>query len=880
MRWRRRGEREEDLEREICAHLELEAQEQRDRGFMPEEARFAARRIFGNLTRTKEEVRHMWGGARWDAFIKEVDYAGRTLRKTPGFAITAILTLALGIGASTAVFSMVDSVLLRPLGYRESGRLVAAWERIPLISPDAIGPNPRHADLWQKRATAFSGLTLVRHAAWGLSAGKGHPRLTRAVLCLPNLFDVLQVRPLLGRGAANEDDVKRHQYAILTYPLWQSVFHGDPGALGKTIRLNDTLREVIGVLPAGFHFPNANALHAFRSKQAANSIPEPEVFLPTVLDLNRYDWNGEYGNWIALGRLKPGVNLQQAAAQLDAIDAQILADLPASEKNSAMGQLRVSVQPLQDAVVGDSKTGLWLLMAAVMGLMLIACLNLANAQLGRALARSREAAVRTALGAGKWRLLGSCLAENFLLAVAGGAAGVLLAAEGVRLLRLYPIIDLPRLSEVRVNPAVLLFSIALTGAASVLSGLLPAVRLLRTDPQAALQKSARALGSRQGRRLRAWLIGLQVFGSTVLLLTTGLFAKSLLHLLYQDKGFETQHVAAAEVVLSSDLNRSDQTRLAFDEAVLANLRALPGVQTASLVSAMPLEGESWIEGLSRPDRPGAETLINLRWVSAGYFETLRQKLVAGRFFEEQDRSRHSAVLSESSAKALWGSGNPLGQQVTTENRKFTVIGVVADSLSTSLKTAPVRTAYLHYQDRPPAATFFLVRAAGSPDTLFSSLRQAIWKYSPDLTIARIKTLDSQLSDSLAPERFQTAVLLVFGGAALFLAMLGIYAVLSYSVVTRKQEIGLRVALGATSHIIYALLTCEAGVPVLGGMAAGLMASFAAARGVRKLLFGAQTVEPLVIAVVAGLFLLSAAAAAFLPARRAASVDPMDALRSE
>jgi predicted permease len=832
------------------------------------------------VTYTKEEVRRRWGGAGWDAFLKEVGYAGRTLRKTPGFAITAILTLALGIGASTAVFSVVDTVLLRPLGYRDSGRLVAAWERLPFISADAMGPNPRHADLWRKRATAFSGLTLVRHAAWGLSVGTGHPRLTRAAVCLTNLFDVLQVQPLLGRAAAKEDEVKRHYYAILTYPLWQSVFHGDPGAIGKTIRLNDTPREVIGVLPAGFHFPNANALHAFRSKQASSSVPEPEVFLPTVLDLNQYDWNGEYGNWIAVGRLKPGASVQQAEGQLNAIDGQIVAELPASEKNGAMSGLRASVQPLEEAVVGDSQTGLWLLMAAVLGLMLIGCLNVANAQLGRALTRRREAALRTALGAGKWRLLWSCLAENLLLAAAGGAAGILLAAEGARLLRLYPMVDLPRLSELQVNPAVLLFSVALTGSASVLSGLLPAVRLLRTDPHSALQNGARALGNRQGYRLRTWLIGLQVFGSTVLLLTTGLFTKSLLHLLYQDKGFATEHVAAVEAVLSSDINRSDQTRLAFDDAVLGNLRAIPGLQTAGLVSAMPLEGESWIEGLSRPDRPGAETLINLRWVSEGYFETLREKLVAGRFFEEQDRSRNSAVLSESSAKALWGSESPLGRQVTTENRKFTVVGVVADSRSTSLKTAPVRMAYLHYHDRPPFATFFLARAAGPPDALFSGLRQAIWKYSPDVTIARIKTLDAQLSDSLAPERFQTAVLLAFGGAALFLAMLGIYAVLSYSVATRKQEIGLRMALGATRPTIYALLTAEAGIPVGGGMAAGLMASLAAARGVRKLLFGVQPVEPLVIAVVAGLFLLCAAAAAFLPARRAASVDPMDALRSE
>jgi len=299
-----------------------------------------------------------------------------------------------------------------------------------------------------------------------------------------------------------------------------------------------------------------------------------------------------------------------------------------------------------------------------------------------------------------------------------------------------------------------------------------------------------------------------------------------------------------------------------------------------LVSAMPLDGESWIESVQRVDKPNLETpLINLRWVSPGYFETIRQPLVAGRYFEERDGNLNNVVLSEGEAKALWDSGDPIGGQLKIEGRLFNVIGVVADSRSTSLKTPPTRMAYVHYKDRPPYPTYFLIRAA-NVSALVSAMRQAIWKYDPEVTVARVKTLDAQLTDSLATERFETMVLLSFGAAALLLAMLGIYGVLSYSVATRSQEIGVRMAFGATRGSIYALTFAEAGAPVFTGVIAGLAGSVVAGRAIQKLLFGIQAVDPPVILMVTGLFLLSALAAAFFPARRAASVDPMQALRSE
>ncbi|HEY1337554.1 MAG TPA: FtsX-like permease family protein, partial [Bryobacteraceae bacterium] len=519
---------------------------------------------------------------------------------------------------------------------------------------------------------------------------------------------------------------------------------------------------------------------------------------------------------------------------------------------------------------------------AVLGLMLMACVNLANAQLGRGLTRSRDGAVRTALGASRWRLVWSAIAENLLLAGSGGACGVLLAYASLNLFRRSAPIDLPRLAEVHLNLTVLLFSIVLTSAATAFSGILPALRTIASDPHAALQQnSGRSLGSRRGNRLRRLLVGVQVCGCTALLLITGLFSKSLFHLLSEDRGFDTGQVTVAEVRLAPQVYAKDQSRVSFYDAVLENLRTIPGVDGAALVSAMPLDGESWIESVQRMDRPTLETpLINFRWVGPGYFETTRQKLVAGRFLEERDRNINGVVLTESEAAALWGSENAIGGGVRIEGRIFTVVGVVVDSHSTSLKTPPARMAYAHYKDRPPFTAFFTLRAAQPAEALAPAIREAIWKRDPGAVVARVKTLDAQVADSLSTERFQTSLMLAFGSAALLLALLGIYGVLSCSVAARKQEIGVRIALGASRGSVYGLTFGEVGAPVGVGIAAGLAVSILVARVVRNALYGVRLVDPTVIAAVIILFLLSAALAAYIPARRAASVDPMEALRAE
>ncbi len=546
----------------------------------------------------------------------------------------------------------------------------------------------------------------------------------------------------------------------------------------------DTPKQIIGVLPESFHFPKRDVLSAFPTGQKSYSeVPETEMLMPTAVDLNDMSWNGDYGNWIALGRLKPGVSIQRAETELNTIQDEVIREMPADARpRNPRGALASFVQPMQEAMVGNSQRSLWLLMAAVIALMLIACVNLANAQLGRAVLRENEAAVRSALGASKSRLLWSSLAESLVLAVVGGAAGILLASDALGAFLRYAPVDLPRMTEIHLNLVVLFFSMLLIIGSAVLFGLAPALKFLRAEPQRALQQNtARTQGTRHSRELRTWFIGFQVFGCTALLLVTGLFAKSLWNLLTSDKGFEAGHVVIAQVNLTGKTYDKNH-RIVFDDAVLQNLRALPGVRSAGLVSAMPLEGETWVDSIDRADRPeGNDPLANLRWVSPGYFETIREPLVAGRLFENRDRKLETAVISQSAAKAAWPAENPLGRKLKHNEFTYTVIGIVADARNNSLKQAPVNMVYLPYKDFPPSATFFMVRSAQATDLLIPSVRKAIWSYDPGVTIARVKTLDSQVADSLSPERFQTTLLTAFGIAALLLAMLGVYGVLSYVV---------------------------------------------------------------------------------------------------
>lgn len=817
------------------------------------------------------------------SILQDLRYGWRQLRKSPGFAITAILTLALGIGATTALFSIVNGVLLKPLAYRDSGRLVAVWERVRFLEKlfPYVGPNSRHADLWQKRARSFSDMTMLQANSIGVSRAEGdHPEFVGRVIGQPNLLDILGIQPVLGRGFLPEETVEGHQNVVLiSWRLWQKFFNGDRNAIGKFLNLSGTPYEVIGILPHDFYFPKANEL---ASSPIARQLPEIEAISPLVLNpLKNFGWMSDFGNYIVLGHLKPGISIAQAQQELNVIAEDIVRQAPASQMDGPLqGALSAYVQPIKEAIVGKTAPRLWLLFAAVASVLLIACVNLANAQLARFAARDREAAVRSALGASSSRLLQSALAEIALLSFAGGVLGIILAFAAVHWFSRYAQLAIPRLGSVTINLTVLMLSITLTVGAAFIFGLLPALRLLHIRPQQVLQHTARTGGPRWSNILRRWLVGAQVFFCVTLLLVAGLFVRSLIRLSTFDKGFSTEHIVAADVFLQGKAF-TDASRASFDDGVLAKLRSLPGVQSASLASAMLLEGETWIDGVSATDSAEQQhALANYRWISPGYFNTLQQKIIAGRALNESDRGTRNAVISVATARAVWPGRDAVGRQFKRNGNLSTVVGIVADAHNNSLREAPVNMVYLPYWDAPPRATYFLVRGSQSPSLLMETVRSTIWNYNPDVTLARVHTLDSQVSDSIAPEHLETNILLAFGAAALLLALLGIYGTLSYVVQTRTQEVGIRMALGASRQSVYWLMLGTILLPVSLGLIAGWAASLGIGRTLSALLYDTTTIDPVVNLSVALLFTLAAAAATFVPCRHAAQIDPMEALRTE
>ena len=816
--------------------------------------------------------------------LQDLRYALRQLRKRPGFTLTSILTLALGIGAATAVFSLVYSILLQPLPYQKSGRLVVIWEEVKYLKLDRsyAEANARHEHYWKERATSFADITLLRQNTAGVAQPNEHPRIVGTVRAYTNLFSVLGVQPELGRAFLPEEGTTGHdQVAIITHDLWQQTFAGDSHVLGKTLVLNGNPLQVVGVLPASFHFPKQNVLSSQRT--TSGSWPTIGVFLPLIVGENQYSLDGDY-NFVAIGRLKDGVSLQQATSELNTIDTAILHDYAAIAKTKVnSNDLRAYIQPLHETITGSISTMLWLLLASVGAVLLIACVNLANLQLARASSRGKELSIRTALGATPFRLVATALYESLLLAIFGGALGLLLAQAAIRFFVSHAPIDLPRLDEVGLNLGVLVFAVIITALTGIAFGILPALRSLHVDPQAALQQGGDRTGSQSNAsRTRSWLIGTEVFAATALLMIMGLLDQSLLRLLGQNRGFTTSHVYSAEVHLAGARYQEDANIAKFDDEVLRRLRALPGVESAGLVSAMPLTGDNWVDATVRTDRPDVDAnLSNYRWISPDYLATMRIPLLRGRLLTEADRTLKSALISEHTAKTIWPDQDPLGHQFHRGgNGIYTVVGIVADTRGNSLKDEPGLMVYMPYWDNPPNTNAFMVRTTQNSAAIEETMRRQIWSYDPEANILDVRSLDEQVNESLAPERSQAAVLSSFGIAALLLAGLGIYGVLSYSVSRRIRELGIRLALGASRRSLYLLTMTEAARPVLLGLAGGILVSILAGYWIRSLLYGVSPINGPVTALAAGTFILAAAFAAYFPARRAASVDPMQSLRTD
>lgn len=815
--------------------------------------------------------------------LQDLRFSARTLRKTPGFTVTAILTLALGIGAVTSIFSVVDSVLLKPFSFPEASQLVILRESDNSIASaaDSVPDNPRHFFNWQANAKTLSGAAIFQSGGYSVSSGTDHPEMLDGLRISSNFFSVLGVQPALGRSFLPTETTKGHENeVILSWSAFQRYFHGNPEAIGQSVRISGVPRTVVGVLPRGFQFPSIASMHLAGSWGRTESY---QIYSPLVLDPANFGDDYDY-NYMAVARVRSGIPIAQARSELNTIQAAFdhahhLATNPA-----------VVVNPLITDVAGDISTALWLLLAAVGAVLLIGCVNLANLQLARAVARDRELAVRAALGAARNRLLGAALADSLVLALVGGALGILLSILGVRLFVAAAPTNLPRLAEIQVSWLVLLGAAGLSMLTAFVFGMFPALRAIHVDPQSALQTSTtRVSASRESRRTRHILVAAEVACTVALLIVTGLLVRSLSTLLNQNRDFDSSHLTYAQVFLYAPqygdaVKNSGKVRATFEDRALAALAGVPGVQSVAATSETPMGGETWINLIQRPDHPlpDAQTPdANIRWISPSYATTLRIPLVAGRDLTEDDKNHpNNALISEKAARAIWPGESAIGRTFKMgQDTIYTVVGVLADARINDLQTT-ANMVYLPYWQNPLWRINFLIRSPQATAGLTPAIRRAIWNIDPQVAIPVIKSMDQQVADSVANERFQTLLLSSFGGAALLLALLGIYGVLAYSVSLRRQEFGIRIALGSNKGSLMQLIARQAATPILGGILAGLVVAFAATRWVRSLLYQTSGADPVAIAVSIGLLLLTALLAVTLPARRAAQTDPMQVLRNE
>ncbi len=804
-----------------------------------------------------------------NTLFQDVRYAFRSLRKSPGFAAAAIATLALGIGANAAVFSLVRGVLLRPLPFPEPERLVAIAESNREKGWGTITASPPNFFDWQSESRSFSAMGAYTTTAATLT-GRGEPEQLNATVATAGFFPALAVAPQLGRAFGEAETVRGNERAVvLSHGLWMRRFGGDPGIVGGAIQLDGEPHTVLGVMPPGFRFPEDGA-----------DLWAPLAFGPE-LSTQR---GAHYLNVVA--RRRSDAPLGEARAEIRSIADRLRARYPRSNE----GYTAV-VTPLSETLVGDVRPALLILLAAVGLVTLIACANVANLLLIRASRRGAEMAIRTALGAGRLRLARQLLTESLVLALAGAAAGLALASGSLDLvLRLAPA-NVPRLSEVRIDAGVLAFTAAWTLAAAVVFGLAPALSAVRSGPMRGLRATgADAASGRGAVRLRRVLVAGQVAIALVLLVGAGLLVKSLTRLSAVDPGFRAENVLAFDVTLPEKRYPDEARQAQFTELLLARMRALPGTRSAGAVFGLPLTGMSFSSSMRIDGAPEGsdEPSAQLRVASADYFRTLGIPLLAGRIFGPEDRSGapHAILVSASGAKKLWPQGNALGRRVRFGARpgetriEGEIVGIVGDVRDDELGVGPVPEFYASLAQAPTSFFHVAIRTAGPPGRLADAVRSEVRRLDPDLVVNGLSSLGEIVSRSVARPRFTARLLLLFAGMALALSAVGIYGVIAFAVAQRTREIGIRMALGADRVEVRRLVLADGMRLVLGGLVVGVAGALGASRLLTGLLFEVQPADPATHAGVSLILIAVALAACWIPARRASRVEPMAALRSE
>jgi predicted permease len=860
----------QELDEELNGFLEMAAEEKMKQGMSRKDALRAVRLERGSLEVSKEEVR----SSGWESFVEtcwqDLRFAVRMLQKNPAFALAAILTLALGIGTTAAVFSVVDSVVLRPLSYAASTQLVMIDEWTPSFG--SIPVNGLHFQEWRRGAKSFDRIALIGGGNVNVTDFSEPERLPAAGVS-PDLFPLLGVRPQLGRIFLNDEDVPgRDHVVIISNELWRSHYSADPEIIGRTISIDGVRYEIVGVLPASFHFPRLDDLYPLTIVQ-----DKPQIWKPIALGPEELALTGGF-NFVSIGRLKAGVSPQQAASELDAIERDF---------SSALGSdLRSHVILLQDRIIGRAKTGLELMLMAVGIVLFIGCVNITNLLLARLSSRRRELAVRSMLGASRWRLKRQMIVESLTLSAVGGACGMLVAYLGIRSILALAPADLPRLDEVHIDVPTIVFALAISTIAGLVIGVSPASQLGRAEVGKALASGMRSTASRGTGRLRFALVSAQVALSAICLIAAGLLLQSLLNLLNVDRGFDTNHIITAGVSLPNSRYPTPESRVAFVRTALDRLRVLPGVTDAAAANMLPLAGEG---GNSQLLIPGTNVALfehavsNIRTVDSDYFRTMGISLQAGRLFTDADQQRQVAVISMSIARRAWPGEDPIGKRFhfgPPSNADKEVIGVVNDVRGVSLEAGPSLNVYVPYWQNYFAATSFAIKTVNTPTSIAPAIREAIRSIDAELPLSALRTMDEVVEGSLVQRKFQTNLVSAFGAGAMLLACLGVYGVMSYSVTQRTTEIGIRLTFGAERRAILRMVLEQALRPVAVGIIVAVPLALLATSWLRSLLFGVKPQDPGTMIVACLVLIIAAALAAYLPARRATRVDPITALRHE
>jgi putative ABC transport system permease protein len=862
-----------DLNQEIDAHLALLTEDNIRRGMTRDEARRQARLRFGGVAQLAESQREQRGFPGVDIALRDVRFALRVLRKTPGFTAVAVLTLAVGIGASTTMFSVARAVLLRPLPYEDPNRLVRIFEANPLKRWTRNVVAPANFSDWQKQNTVFTEIAAYNgtddegKSRFSLFlTGSGEPQRLKALSVSANLMRVLGVAPMLGRSFTDDENFEgKGRVVILSSGVWQRLFAGDPRIVGRTMSLSGRTYDVIGVMPSGFFFPGRDV-----------QLWVPFGYKPSVFAQARRP------HWLSvIARRRPGVSLARAEEEMTAIAARLERTYP--DTNTKMG---VRLEGFHDSMALEARTPLLMLLAAVGFLFLIVCVNLANLQLGRAAGRAREMTIRQALGASRGRLIQQLLTEGLVLSMLGGAAGLAVAAAGrAALLQLAPS-ALPIFADLRIDRAVLIFNLALSMVAPIVFGLVPAVSSSRAD---ALNDRSESTAPHH-RSTRAVLVACEVALSVMLVIGAGLLLRSLIQLQKIDPGFDRDHVVAFTLTLPGARYPDDADALRAFREIERRIREQPGIQAVGATSTLALRGFTWtgdatVEGRSADDY---ERELRHESITPDYFRALGARLLAGRFLNESDGGPNApkvTLVNETLAKKYFRGADALGKRITfgrpRDNEPWvTIVGIVADAKQDGLDAPVQPEVYVPLADNTQNQMTLVVRAVGSTDGVLAAARAQVQEVDKDLALTDVTTLGDLVQASVGDQRFRTSLLSGFAGVALFLAALGIYGVLAYHVTQGRRELGIRLALGAPPTELFTMVVGQGMRPVLAGAAAGLAGAYATTALMTTLLFGIQPLDPATYALTTAILGVVALCACAVPASRATRVDPLVALREE